>query len=190
MVDQRAAELAEKQIMRLLSLEKKLSKYKLQLHPFDQYGVDIVATAPGYEDFAIEIENHEGHNWGPEDPAPKSWKKGYSVPSRKRKYFKKHPFGVYIKVNTSLTRAFVIPMYFVFANEEQTYDNSKAKSFPNNTFNVIPEADHPGVACVRIEDVPNVVADYFHACSLFKRSVSKYTDKRPVFQTNKEKSNA
>jgi len=189
MVDQRGANEAEKHIMRLLSLEKKLSKYKLVLHHGGPYGVDIEATAPGYEDFAIEIENTEGKKWGPRDPAPTSWKKGYSVPSRKKKFFQTHPFCIYIKVNDTLTRAMVIPMSFIFCEEEQTYDNSTSSHFSNNTFHVIPKSDHPAVGLCKIEDVPNLVSDYFQALTLLKRSVSKYTDQRPVFH-NKEKSNA
>jgi len=56
LVDYKNAFAVEGKIMSLLSNSKKLSKYKLQLHHDDKFGVDVVSTAKGYEDFAIEIE--------------------------------------------------------------------------------------------------------------------------------------
>lgn len=185
MVDMVGANDAERHVMRLLTLEKKLSKYKLALHPVNKFGVDIVATAPGYEGFAVEVENTE-QGWGPDDPLPKSWKKGYSVPARKKKFFEEHPFGIYVKVNSSITRAIVVPMSYIFCWKTEEYSNSTSGHYSNNEFYLIKQAEYPTVACCKIEDVPKIVAEYFQAMSQMKRAVSKYTDKRPIF-ANKEK---
>ncbi len=88
MVDYKNAFNAEEKIFEIIKRSKRLSKYKLELHRDNQYGIDIQATAPGYEDFAIEIESTQGSKWPSYAPYPVTWKK-FSVPVRKYKLYDK-----------------------------------------------------------------------------------------------------
>jgi hypothetical protein len=87
MVDHKNAFALEEKLFKLLKDHPKCKKYKLSLHEDDIYGIDIVATAKRYAGFAIELESTQGTKWSKTDPYPTNWKKGYSVPARKKKFF-------------------------------------------------------------------------------------------------------
>jgi len=186
MVDYQNAFSIEEKVNNLLKSSKKLKKYKLELHHSDKFGVDVVATAPGYEDFAIEIESTQGSKWPTSAPYPTTWKKGFSVPARKHKFFKRHPMSLFVKVNRNMTRAAVIPMCYVFSSGQDQYKNQTDNHFTCNDFYLITNAEHPALCFCRIEDLPSVVDEHFKHMAQMKRVNAKYTDKRPVFKVNKK----
>ena len=120
MVDYKEAFSAEEKIYEILKRSKRLAKYKLELHRDDQYGIDVEATAPGYEEFAVEIESTQGSKWPTTAPYPVTWKK-FSVPVRKKKFYDRHPMSLFVKVNRELTRAVVIPMVYVVASDTEGF---------------------------------------------------------------------
>lgn len=187
MVDYKAAFSAETKIMDLLKTNKKLDKYKLSLHHTDRYNVDVVATAAGYKGFAIEIESTESGKWASEEPFPMTWKKGVSVPTRKKKFFDEHPMSLYVKVNHSFTRALVVPMSYIFSSNTEGYKNSADSHYKNNEFYLITDAEHPALCFCSIEDLPTVVDEHFSHMTQLKRVNAKYTDMRPTFAVKKEK---
>ena len=85
MVNRVKALKVEQDIMRILNNSSKLKKYKLELHSDSPYGIDIQSTSDKYPGFAIEVESTE-QNWPEDAPYPPSWKNGFTVPSRKRKF--------------------------------------------------------------------------------------------------------
>lgn len=190
MVDYSNAFAVEEKIMVILNNSKKLIKYKLILHHNDKFGVDVVATTVGYEEFAIEIESTQGSKWPTSAPYPTTWKKGFSVPARKKKFFERHPMSLFVKVNREMTRAAVIPMSYIFSAESvQKYRNQTDNHFTCNDFYLITNAEHPALCFCRIEDLPNVVDEHFKHMLQMKRINAKYTDARPKFQISKNKEN-
>jgi len=190
MVDTKHAFTVEEKVMDMLSRSKKLDKYKLVLHHIDKYGIDIVATAPGYEEFGIEIESTPSKDkWSSEEPYIATWKKGFSVPTRKKKYFDSHPLSLFIKVNAGLTRAAVVPMAFIVSTLSEAYDNEVSKQFSNNEFFVISDANHPAICYCKYEDLPSVVEEHFAHMVQLKRVNAKYTDMRPKFEVKIKKEN-
>jgi len=190
LVDYKNAFAVEGKIMSLLSNSKKLSKYKLQLHHDDKFGVDVVSTAKGYEDFAIEIESTQGSKWPTGEPYPTTWKKGFSVPARKHKFFERHPMSLFVKVNKEMTQAVVVPMAYIFSAESvKKYRNQTDNHFTCNDFYLITNAEHPALCFCRMEDLPNVIDAHFKHMVEMKRVNAKYTFKRPEFQVSKTKEN-
>lgn len=182
MVDHKNAFALEKKLFDLLKDHPKCKKYKLSLHEDDIYGIDIVATARLYEGFAIELESTQGAlKWPKEVPYPPSWKKGYSVPARKKKFFESHPLSVYIKVNMDMTRAFVAPMSYICSSGESEYDNENAHHMKRNDFFVIQDPNHPATCCCPIGDLGDVLDAQFRAMYEMKKINEKHTDKRPEF---------
>ena len=161
MVDYKNAFALEEKIIHLLQKNSKLKKYKLVLHDHDKYGVDIEATAAGYEGFAIEVESTEGSKWPPTEPYPTTWKKGFSVPARKHKFFIRHPMSLFVKVNRDVTRAAVIPMSYVFSAEQDGYENQTSSSFKCNEFYLITDPEHPALCFCKIKDLADVVDEHF-----------------------------
>ncbi|MBD3261962.1 MAG: hypothetical protein GF334_09930 [Candidatus Altiarchaeales archaeon] len=189
MVDYKNAFSAEEKVIQLLQKSRKLKKYKLVLHESDKYGVDVEATAAGYEDFAIEIESTQGSKWPSSAPWPTTWKKGFSVPARKHKFFLRHPMSLFVKVNRDLTRAGVVPMSYVFSAEEDGYENQTSSHFTCNNFYVITDPEHPALCFCKMEDLPDVVDEHFKHMAQLKRVNAKFTDKRPKFRTKAKKEN-
>jgi hypothetical protein len=186
MVDQKNAVLTEEQLMKLIKKSRKLSKYKLVLHNTDRYGIDIEATASGYEEFAIEVESTQGTKWPKTAPWPTNWRK-FSVPARKKKFFERHPMSLFVKVNADMTRAAVIPMSYVCSSDLEGYANENDGHFTCNEFYVIFDPDHPALCFCKIEDLASVIDEHFQYMIKLKRANAKYTDKRPEFATkNKE----
>ncbi len=173
--------------MLLLQESRKLKKYKLSLHEHDKYGVDVEATAAGYEGFAIEIESTQGSKWPSSEPYPSTWKKGFSVPARKHKFFLRHPMSLFVKVNRDMTRAAVIPMSYVFSSEQDGYKNQTSSHFTCNDFYLITDSEHPALCFCEIDNLANVVDEHFKHMVQLKRANAKYTDKRPTFGSKKTK---
>lgn len=187
MVDYKNAFSTEEKVMQLLQKSRKLKKYKLALHESDKFGVDVEATASGYEDFAIEIESTQGSKWPSSAPYPPTWKKGFSVPARKQKFFIRHPMSLFVKVNREMTRAAVIPMAYVFSSDTDEYKNQTSSHFTCNDFYLITDPEHPALCFCKIEDLPDVVDEHFKHMAQLKRVNSKFTDKRPKFGPSKAK---
>ncbi len=185
MVDYKNAFSTEEKVIALLQKSSKLKKYKLSLHESDKYGVDVEATAPGYEGFAIEIESTQGSKWPTSEPYPPTWKKGFSVPARKHKFFVRHPMSLFVKVNKEMTRAVVVPMSYVFSSEQDGYKNQNSDSFTCNDFYLITDPEHPAVCYCPIEDLADVVSEHFKHMAQLKRVNLKFTDKRPKFGSKK-----
>ncbi len=180
MVDYRNAFSAEEKIFEIIKRSKKLAKYKLELHHDNQYGIDVQSTAPGYEEFAIEIESTQGSKWPTDAPYPVTWKK-FSVPVRKKKFYDKHPMSLFVKVNRDLTRAVVIPMVYVVASDVDTYRNQTDNHFDCNDFYVIFDPEHPALCFCKIEKLATVIDEHFQHMIKIKKANAKYTDKRPTF---------
>lgn len=192
MVDYKNAFGTEKKVFELLQSNKKLSKYKLKLHVDDQYGIDVQATAPGYEDFAIEIESTQGSKWPAGAPYPTTWKK-FSVPIRKKKFFDRHPMSLFVKVNQGVTDAVVIPMSYVCSFDKEPYANQTDNHFNCNEFFVTYDPEHPALCFCTIENLATVIDEHFKHMAQFKRINAKFTAKRPTFglkQSTKEMKNA
>jgi hypothetical protein len=190
MVDYQNAFTLEGKLINFLKHDKKLNKYKLILHHNDKFGVDIVATAPGYEEFAIEIESTQGDKWPADAPYPTTWKKGFQVPSRKKKFFDSYPMCLFVKVNRNMTRAAVISMSYVFSSEVvRDFRNSEDSHFTNNDFYRITNAEHPALCFCKVEDLPAVIDEHFKHMSQLKRVNAKYTDMRPKFKAPNKKEN-
>lgn len=188
MVNRTQAFRTEKEIMRILEHSGKLTKYGLVLHEESQYGIDIRATGKGYAGLAIEVESCE-QNWTAEHPYPPSWVKGFTVPTRKLKFFQENPLSIYVKVNSGITRAAVVPMAFVFSSEIINNGKSVAGSFSNfrcQEFYTIKDPDHPAIAYIRVEDLPSVIDGLFKHISGIRKLNAKYTDMRPIFRKEKE----
>lgn len=181
MVDHKNAFELEEKLFALLKDHPKCKKYKLSLHKDDIYGIDIVATAKRYEGFALELESTQGTKWSKTDPYPATWKKGYSVPARKKKFFETHPMSIFVKVNMDMTRAFVAPMSYICSSGESEYDNENAQHMRRNDFFIIQDPDHPATCCCPIGDLGDVVDAQFKAMYEMKKINEKYTDKRPDF---------
>ena len=186
MVDQKNAMKIEVEIMKLIKRSRKLNKYKLSLHERDQYGIDIESTAKGLEEFAIEIESTQGNKWPSDAPYPTIWKKGFTVPARKKKFFDKHPMSLFVKVNADMTRAAVIPMSYVFSSELDSYKNENDGHFSCNDFFVIRDGEHPALCFCKIENLTSVIDEHFQHMIKLKKINAKYTDKRPQFIKNKK----
>lgn len=188
MVDYRNAFSVEEKLVHFLNQDKRMQKYKLKLHPTDKYGIDVVATATGYEEFAIEIETTEAGKWPADAPYPITWKNGFTVPARKKKFFDRHPMGLYVKVNHNMTRAVVVPLSYVFSSHlQEKMRNSAEKSFTNNDFYRINDSEHPALCFCRMEALPSVVDAHFKHMIQLKRANAKYTDMRPHFVGNIKK---
>ncbi len=181
MVDHKNAFELEEKLFALLKDHPKCKKYKLSLHKDDIYGIDIVATAKRYEGFALELESTQGTKWSKTDPYPTTWKKGYSVPARKKKFFETHPMSIFVKVNMDMTRAFVAPMSYICSSGESEYDNENAQHMRRNDFFIIQDPDHPATCCCPIGDLGDVVDAQFKAMYEMKKINEQYTDKRPDF---------
>lgn len=181
MVDHKNAFELEEKLFALLKDHPKCKKYKLVLHKDDPYGIDIVATSKRYAGFALEIESTQGTKWSKEDPYPVTWKKGYSVPARKKKFFETHPLSIFVKVNIDMTRAFVAPMSYICSSGESEYDNENAQHMRRNDFFIIQDPDHPATCCCPIGDLGDVVDAQFRAMYEMKKTNEQYTDKRPEF---------
>jgi hypothetical protein len=181
LVDYKNAFSTEEKVIKLLQESPKLKKYKLSLHDSDQYGVDVEAMGVGYEGFAIEIESTQGSKWPTSEPYPPTWKKGFSVPARKHKFFVRHPMSLFVKVNKEMTRAVVVPMAYVFASEQDEYKNQTSSHFKCNDFYLIKDPEHPAICYCKIADLPEVVSEHFKHMVQMKRANIKFTDKRPKF---------
>jgi hypothetical protein len=180
LVDYKNAFSAEKKIFDLLDRSTRLSKYELKLHHDDIYGIDVEATAPGYEEFAVEIESTQGSKWPTEAPYPVTWKK-FSVPVRKKKFYDRHPMSLFVKVNRELTRAVVIPMVYVVAAGTENYKNQTDNHFTCNDFYVIFDPEHPALCFCKIEKLATVIDEQFQHLIKMKKANAKYTDMRPKF---------
>lgn len=181
MVDHKNAFALEKKLYALLKDHPKCKKYKFSLHEDDIYGIDIVATAKRYEGFAIELESTQGTKWPNDAPWPTNWKKGYSIPARKEKFFETHPMSIFVKVNMNMTRAFVVPMSYVCATSATEYDNENAHHMRRNDFFMIEDPNHPATCCCPIKDLGDVIDAQFKAMYEMKKTNEQFTDKRPEF---------
>ncbi len=181
LVDHANAFALEKKLFKLLKDHPKCKKYKLALHENDIYGIDIVATAKRYRGFAIELESTQGSKWPSSAPWPTNWKKGYTVPARKKKFFETHPMSIFVKVNFDMTRALIVPMSFVCSAPCDEYDNENAAKMKRNDFFVIQDPNHPATCTCSIRDVGDVIDAQFKAMLDMKKINEKYTDKRPEF---------
>ena len=180
MVDYKNAFSTEEKIFELLKRSKRLTKYKLELHATDKFGVDIEAMAPGYEEFAIEIESTQGSKWPSDAPYPTTWRK-FSVPTRKKKFFDKHPMALFVKVNRDLTRAVVVPMAYVCSFDAEPYKNQTDNHFDCNEFFVTYDSEHPALCFCKIDKLAIVVDEHFKHMVQLKRINAKHTDQRPSF---------
>jgi hypothetical protein len=180
MVDYKNAFTTEKKIFEILQGDKRLSKYKLRLHVDDQYGIDIEATAKGYEELAIEVESTQGTKWPAGAPFPTTWKK-FSVPTRKKKFFDRHPLSLFVKVNQTISDAVVIPMSYVCSFDRESYSNQTDSHFDNNEFFVNYNSEHPALCFCKIEDLPAVIDEHFKHMVQFKKVNAKFTAQRPKF---------
>lgn len=180
MIDNRAAFKIEKQVFELLKRSKRLSKYKLELHYESKYGIDVQVTAPGYEEFGIEIESTRPGKWPTDAPYPTGWR-WFSVPTRKKKFFEERPMSVYIKVNHDMTRAAVIPLSYVIASDTKGYRNEVDNQFECNDFYVMFDPEHPALCFCKIEKLAIVVDEQLQQLVKMKKSNAKYTDMRPKF---------
>lgn len=181
MVDHKNAFKIEEKLYELLKDHPKCKKYKLSLHEDDIYGIDIVSTASRYAGFAIELESTQGSKWPSTAPWPTNWKKGYSVPARKKKFFETHPMSIFVKVNMDMTRAFVAPMSYICSAGESEYDNENAHHMRRNDFFIIQDPEHPATCTCPIKDLGDVIDAQFKAMHDMKKINEKYTDKRPEF---------
>ena len=193
MVDHTKAFEAEKILFKILKDHPKCKKYKLSLHEDDRFGIDIIATAKRYEGFAIELESTRGDKWSKEAPYPASWKSGYSVPARKKKFFEAYPLSIFVKANPAFTRVFVAPLSYVCSAGTEEYDNEIAHHMKRNDFFMIQDPNHPATCCCPIGDLGDVVDAQFRAMYEMKKINEKHTDKRPEFNNkftrNKNKEN-
>ena len=180
MVDYKEAFGVEEKVFAILKRSKRLSKYKLELHTSDRYGIDIEATAPGYEEFAIEIESTQGSKWPSDAPYPVTWDK-FSVPVRKKKFYNRHVLSLFVKVNRDLTRAAVIPMAYPCSSETEGYPNQTDGHFNCNDFFVMFDSKHPALCFCKIDKLAAVVDEQFTQLARMKRINAKYTDMRPTF---------
>ena len=187
MVNHTQATRAEAVVLQCLKDDKRCAKYGFVLHKDGPYGIDIQATQAGYEDLAIEVENTEAEC--PADaPYPLTWKNGFTVPSRKYKFYESHPLAIYVKVNSGKTRAVVVPMAFVCSSS--IFDNDKSANgafskFKCRDFFTITDPDHPGVAYIRMEDLPSVIDGLVKHLKGIRKLNAKYTDGRPNFKKEK-----
>jgi hypothetical protein len=181
MVDHANAFALEKKLFNLLKDHPKCTKYKLSLHEDDIYGIDIVATAKRYQGFAIELESTQGSKWPESAPWPTTWKKGYSVPARKQKFFETHPMSLFVKVNFDMTRALVVPMSFVCSSGASEYDNENAGQMKRNDFFIIQDPNHPATCTCPISVIADVIDSQFKSMFDMKKINEKFTDKRPDF---------
>ncbi len=186
MVDHKNAKTTEEVLMKIIDRSDKLNKYKLVLHYTNQYGVDIEATAPGYEEFAIEVESTQGSKWPKSAPYPVTWTK-FSVPARKKKFFHRHPMSLFVKLNADMTRAAVAPMSYIFSAELEGYSNENDSQFNCNSFYVIRDGNYPALCFCKISDLPAVIDEHFQHMIKLKRINAKYTDKRPDFKNKQNK---
>jgi len=187
LVDYKAAFSLEKKVIELLTEHEKLKRYKFVLHPNTKFDIDILATAPGYEEFAIEVEGTEKGKWPADAPYPLSWKNGFSVPTRKKKFYDKYPLSVFVKLNPDFTRAALAPMSYVFSQGIEEYDNDSSKHFTCNEFYLIVSPEHPALCFTKVDNLAEVVSTHFKYLSELKRVNAKYTDMRPVFPKAKRK---
>ena len=195
MVDNTEASKTEKDVFAILDGAPALQKYKLILHPKlegkknDEEGIDIVATAKGYTDFGIEIENTEEKKWTSDLPFPPNWVNGFSVLTRKRKFFLSHTMSLFVKVNYDTTRAVVIPMSYIFSSDfDKEPERNKFQSETRcNTFYRVHDPEHPAMCFCDIKDLPAVVEGYLGALTQMKRTTEKFTKGRPNFRVKKEK---
>ena len=181
MVDHENAYKTEREIFALLKDHPKCKKYKFSLHPVTKYGIDMVATAKQYEGLAVELESTQGLKWPSDAPYPITWKKGYSIPARKKKFFETHPLSIFVKVNGDKTRAFVAPMSYICSVDTSEYDNENAHHMKNNNFFMMQDPNHPATCCCPIGDLGDVVDAQLRAMQQMKKINEKYTDKRPEF---------
>ncbi len=189
MVDYASAFKTEVKLFELLKDHPKCKKYKFVLHADDIYGIDIVASAKRYSGFAIELESTQGTKWPNDAPYPANWKKGYSVPARKQKFFVSHPMSLFIKVNQDISRAFIMPMSYVCSSSAAEYDNENAHHMKRNDFFVIQDPNHPAACTCPIADVGDVIDAQFKSMFEMKKINEKYTDKRPEFDNAFTKKN-
>jgi hypothetical protein len=189
MVDNTEASKTEKDVFRVLAGAPALQKYKLLLHPEGPNGIDIVATAKGYSDFGIEIENTEEAKWTSDLPFPPNWVKGFSVLSRKKKFFVSHSMSLFVKVNYNTTRAVVIPMSYIFSGDldKEPERNKFQNETGCNTFYRVFNPEHPAMCFCEIKDLPAVVEGYLQSLMQMKRTTEKFTKGRPNFRVKKEK---
>lgn len=209
MVDVRAAHQAEKKVFEILRDHPKLKKYKFELHYRDQKDVDIEATNTKYKGVAIEIENTEAA-WADDEPYPSAWKKGFSVPARKHKYYWGTPLSIYVKVNKNASRAIVGVLAFICGAKKEynatgwnsAYDGAlleqlvaapqalnekQRKDLEKNTFFWIRDPEHPGICYCPIEKLGDVVAGQLDLLVRLKNLNEEHTDKRPSFTQEKKK---
>lgn len=187
MVDHTNAFNIEDKLFDMLNKDSKCKKYKLVLHKDDPYGIDIVATAKGYEGFAIEIESTQHvSKWPVTEPYPPNWN-WFSVPKRKHKFFIEHPMSLFVKVNADMSRAAIAPMSYICSSEFDEYDNENAHHMKRNDFYTIRDAHHPAICYCPIKDVPEVIDAQFKAMVQMKRINVKFTDKRPTFSQKRKK---
>ena len=180
MVDYKNDFTAEEKVFDLIKRSKRLSKYKLELHRDSKYGIDIQSTAPGYEELAIEIESTQGSKWPTDAPYPVTLKK-FSVPTRKKKFYDRHPMSLFVKVNRDFTRAVVIPMVYVVASDTDNYRNQTDNHFDCNDFYLIFDSEHPALCFCKIEKLAAVIDEHFQHMVQMKKVNAKYTDMRPKF---------
>jgi hypothetical protein len=183
LVDYELAKETEDRIFEIIERSKKLAKYKLKLHHLNKFGIDIEATAPGYEEFGIEVESTGGHqSWSSDVPYVTNWT-SFSVPIRKQKFYKTHPMSLFVKVNPTITRVGVVPLVYAIAADAAEYDNIEDRNIDCNTFYGIRDSEHPSLCFCKLEDVADVIAEQFNCLVKMKRSNAKYTDMRPNFGT-------
>jgi len=180
MVNQTKASEIEKKVLQLLRSHEKLEKYDLGLHIVKNWGVDIEPQIDKYTGLAIEVENTETR-WPEDAPYPPSWRKGFSVPSRKQKFYMSHPLSIYLKVNQNLSRAAVVPMAFVCGYKPEYNGNREEANFRDNNFYFITDPEHPAICYCSIEDMPKVVASQLEILCKLKNINHKYTGGRPIF---------
>jgi hypothetical protein len=180
LVDYHNAFTTEEKVFELLKRSKRLTKYKLELHHDNQYGVDVVATASGYEEFAIEIESTQGSKWPSDAPYPTTWKK-FSVPIRKKKFYDEYPMSLFVKVNRDLTRAVVVPMAYICSADVEGYRNQTDNHFDCNDFYIVRDSEHPALCFCKIEKLSIMIDEHFQHMVKFKKVNAKYTDIRPSF---------
>ena len=180
MVNQTQAAAVEKKVLKLLRKCEKLEKYDFDLHLVNGYGIDIEPQADRYVGLAIEVENTETH-WPDDAPYPPSWRKGFTVPSRKQKFYISHPLSLYVKVNSNLTRAVVAPMAFICAHIPVHNNNREERNFKDNRFFMIKDPEHPAICYCSIEDLPKVVASQLDNLYRIGNTSKKFTGDRPIF---------
>jgi len=180
LVDNKDAFKIEKEVFELLKRSKRLAKYKLELHPETKFGIDVPLTAPGYEEFGIEIESTKGGKWPTDAPYPVTWK-WFSVPIRKKKFYDEHPMSLFVKVNQDITRAAVIPLSYVISSDTKEYRNETDNQFDCNNFYRIFDPEHPALCFCKIEKLAIVVDEQLQQLVKMKKANAKYTDMRPKF---------